>query len=46
VEVGGTAYAGTMIVLGEHRLLLERDVTAVRFSVDPERRTIRLSPKS
>jgi hypothetical protein len=46
VEVGGTAYAGTMIVLGEHRLLLERDVTAVRFSVDPESRTICVSSKS
>lgn len=46
VEVAGTAYAGTMIVLGEHRLLLERDVTAVRFAVDPESRTIQQSPTS
>ena len=46
VEVAGTAYAGTMIVLGNHRLLLERDVTAVRFSVDPESRTIRQCPTS
>jgi uncharacterized protein (DUF342 family) len=45
VEVGGTAYAGTLIVLGEHRLLLEENFSAVRFSVDPEQRTIRLSPK-
>jgi len=46
VEVVGTAYAGTIIVLGEHRLLLEQDATAVRFSVDPERRTISVSSTS
>ena len=46
VEVRGTAYGGTQIELGEHRLLLEQDVTAVRFSVDTELNRIRQTTKS
>lgn len=44
VQIRGTAYAGVMIALGEHRLVLDQDVTGVRFSFDPEPRTIVLGP--
>jgi uncharacterized protein len=44
VQVRGTAYSGVMIALGEHRLVLDRDVSGVRFSFDPEPRTIVLGP--
>ena len=46
VEVSGTAYGGTQIELGEHRLLLEQDVTAVRFTIDTELNRIRQTPKT
>lgn len=45
VEVRGTAYSGVMIVLGEHRFVLDHDITSVRFSFDPGPRKIFLSPK-
>lgn len=45
VEVRGKVYSGVMIVLGEHRFVLDHDVSGVRFSFDPGPRKIFLSPK-